>query len=326
MSGMVPATLPVCHETELIRPDGRPQSAFREQLRRIPSWRNAGSVLFLYVQTGLVLWASVAFAPWVWPLIFVLMGRTFAQYLSLMHEAAHRLLFKDKRLNDFVGRWLLGYPSLTNVDGYRRVHAAHHRQEFGPDEPDIALYIGYPIAPASFRRKLTRDAIGRTGFKLLAQFFGSARSTDQKSRRTFWKIIATQVVLLAAAIVSGYWWLYPFFWLAPYLTAWRVINRLRSIAEHGGLQASPDRRETTHTIRQRPVARFMVVPYRIGMHLAHHVDSGVPFRNLPTLHRALQQAGYIDATFEYPSYPAIWRALRAGPIAVPRGTADAATA
>lgn len=323
---MVPATLPVCHETELIRPDGRPQAAFREQLRRIPSWKNGWSVLFLYVQTGLVLWATVALAPWVWPVTFVLMGRTFAQYLSLMHEAAHRLLFKDKRLNDFVGRWLLGYPSLTNVDGYRRVHAAHHRQEFGPDEPDIALYIGYPIAPASFRRKLTRDATGRTGFKLLAQFFSSARSADEKSRRTFWKIIATQLVLIAASILSGYWWLYPFFWLAPYLTAWRVINRLRSIAEHGGLKASADRRETTHTIRQRPVARFMVVPYRIGMHLAHHVDSGVPFRNLPALHRALQQAGYIDATFEYPSYPAIWKALRTGPVSVARGTTGAATA
>jgi len=312
---MVPATLPVCHETELIRPDGRPQPAFREQLRRIPSWRNAWSVLFLSVQTGAVLWATVYFAPWIWPLTFVLMGRTFAQYLSLMHEAAHRLLFRDKRVNDFVGRWLLGYPSLTNIDGYRRVHAAHHRQEFGPDEPDIALYIGYPVGRASLRRKLLRDATGRTGVKLMAQFLASARSSDERSRRTFWKILATQVVLLAAAILSGHWWLYPCFWLAPYMTAWRVINRLRSIAEHGGLQASTDRRETTHTIRQHLLARFLVVPYRIGMHLAHHVDSGVPFRNLPVLHQALCDAGYIDATFEYPSYPAVWKALAAPPVA-----------
>jgi len=315
MSGMVPATLPVCHETELIRRDGRPQAAFREQLRRIPSWRNGWSVFYLYVQTAAVLWATVYFAPWVWPLTFVLMGRTFAQYLSLMHEAAHRLLFRKKWLNDFVGRWLLGYPSLTNVDGYRRVHAIHHREEFGADEPDLALYVGYPIGHASFRRKLLRDATGRTGVKLMAQFLSSARSNDQRSRRTFWKIIATQVVLLAAAILSGYWWLYPFFWLAPYMTAWRVINRLRSIAEHGGLHASADRRETTHTVRQHPVARFMVVPYRIGLHLAHHVDAGVPFRNLPVLHRALQEAGYIDTSFEYPSYPAIWKALSAPPVA-----------
>ncbi len=310
---MVPAVLPVCHETDLIRPDGRPQPAFREHLRRIPSWRNACSVLFLYVQTGTVLWATVALGPWVWPATFLLMGRTFAQYLSLMHEAAHRLLFRNKRINDFVGRWLLGYPSLTNVDGYRRVHAAHHRQEFGPDEPDIALYVGYPIGPASFRRKLVRDATGRTGIKLLAQFLAGARSTDARPRRTFWKIIATQLVLIAASILSGFWWLYPCFWLAPYLTAWRVINRLRSVAEHGGMKASSDRRETTHTVRQLPVARFMVVPYRIGLHLAHHVDSGVPFRNLPALHCALQQAGYIDETLEYRSYPAIWKALRATP-------------
>ena len=48
-------------------------------------------------------------------------------------------------LNDWVGRWLLGYPSFASTDAYRRVHMAHHRQEFGPDEPDLPLYVGYPI-------------------------------------------------------------------------------------------------------------------------------------------------------------------------------------
>ena len=211
---------------------------------------------------------------------------------------------------DTAGRWLLGFPSWTNTDGYRRVHAAHHRDEFGPDEPDIALYIGYPIERASFRRKMMRDATGRTGIRLLRDVFAAARSKDQRSRRTFWKIMLTQAILLATAIASGHWWLYPFFWLAPYLTAWRLINRLRSIAEHGGMQLSSDRRETTHAVRQLPVARFMLVPYRIGLHLPHHVDSGVPFRNLPKLNEALREAGYLDDTIEYQSYPALWRALR----------------
>jgi fatty acid desaturase len=125
----------------------------------------------------------------------------------------------------------------------------------------------------------------------------------------------TQMVLLGVAIGAGYWWLYPFFWLGPYLTSWRLINRLRSIAEHGGMHASADRRETTHAVRQRPIARFLLVPYRIGLHLPHHVDSGVPFRNLKKLDAALREAGYLDTTFEYPSYPAIWRALHAQPTA-----------
>jgi fatty acid desaturase len=308
---MVPANLPACHETARIRADGRPTASFREQLRRIPSWRNLGSVVLLYVQTGVVVWAAVAFAPWVWPLCILLMGRAFAQFASLMHEAAHRLLFSNKRANDIVGRWLLGYPTFTSTDAYRRVHMAHHRDEFGPDEPDIALYIGYPIGRASFRRKLTRDATGRTGVKLMKGLISNARSKDQRSRRTFWKIVLMQAVLLAAAIVVGHWWLYPLLWLLPYLTVWRVINRLRSVAEHGGMQRSPDRRESTHTVRQHWFARCMLVPYCIGWHLAHHVDAGVPFRNLPMLHDALVEAGYVDDSFEYASYPAIWRALSA---------------
>ena len=307
---MVPTILPPAHETPVVRADGRAHPQVRPELRRIPSYRNALSVLSLYVQTAAVLVAAVAWGPWSWPFAFLLMGRAHAQFASLMHEAAHRMLFADRRLNDLAGRWLLGYPSFGATDGYRRSHMAHHREEFGPDEPDIPLYRGYPISPASFRRKLVRDATGRTGLKLMRGLFRGLRSDDGGTRRVAWSIIGVQLVLLAAAIASGHWWLYPCFWLAPYLTVWRVINRLRSIAEHGGMQRSKDRRETTHSVRQSWPARFMLVPFNIGWHLAHHVDSGVPFRNLPRYHAALREAGYVDDTIEHPSYRELWRALR----------------
>ena len=310
MATMVPATLPITRDTADIRGDGRPSPVLREQLRRIPSWRNAASVAGLYVQTGALIWLSVRYV-WTLPLTFVLMGRTFAQFASLMHEAAHRLLFADKQVNDWVGRWLLGFPAFTPTDAYRRVHMAHHRDEFGPDEPDMALYSGYPIGHNSFRRKLIRDATGQTGLKLMRQLLGNLRAGDSRSRRTVWKILAVQAVLFGAAIASGHWWVYPVLWLAPFLTVWRVINRLRSIAEHGGMQRSKDRRQTTHSVRQHLAARFVLVPYNIGWHLAHHVDSGIPFRNLPRFHCALAEAGYVDDSIEYPSYPAIWRALSA---------------
>jgi fatty acid desaturase len=307
---MVPSTLPAMHETPSLRLDGRPTAQFRERLRRIPSFRNALSVLGLYVQVALVVWAAVVWAPWSWPFAVLLMGRAHAQFASLMHEAAHRLLFADKRANDIVGRWLLGFPAFTSTDAYRRVHMAHHRDEFGPDEPDMPLYAGYPITRASMRRKLQRDATGRTGAKLMRGLLRQWNSPDARSRHTFGKIMAVQAVLLGAAIASGHWWLYPLLWVLPYLTVWRVINRLRSIAEHGGMQRSKDRRQTTHSVCQHAPARFMLVPYNIGWHLAHHVDSGVPFRNLPALHRELREAGYVDDTIEHRSYPAIWRALR----------------
>ncbi|MEI6495248.1 MAG: fatty acid desaturase family protein, partial [Actinomycetota bacterium] len=310
--GMVPQLLPVAHETALLRADGRPQPAFREELRRIPNGRNALSIASLYVQTAAVIYAAVHWAPWAVVPAFILMGRAHAQFASLMHEAAHRLLFSNKRANDLAGRWLLGYPEFTSTDAYRRVHMAHHRDEFGPDEPDIALYRGYPISRASLRRKLVRDATGRTGVKLMRGFLGNLHHPNPKSRRATQQILGVQVLLLAAAIASGHWWVYPVLWVGPYLTVWRVINRLRSIAEHGGMHRSRDRRESTHSVRQHLLARFFLVPFHIGWHLAHHVDAGVPFRNLPRFHRALHEAGYVGSTCEYPSYPAIWRALSSG--------------
>jgi fatty acid desaturase len=261
------------------------------------------------VVLGLAVWWG---NPVGYVLAFLLMGRTQAQLAALMHEAAHRLLFANRRANDFVGRWFLGYPSFTSTDAYRRVHMAHHRQEFGPDEPDIPLYAGYPISGASFRRKLVRDATGQTGFKLMRDQFAGFRSPDARVRRTLLKILAVQALLLAAAVVGGVWWVYPVFWVAPFLTVWRVVNRLRSIAEHGGMDASPDRRATTHTVRQSWSARSVLVPFHIGWHLAHHVDSGVPMRHLPEYHRALVDGGYVTSALEYPGYRALWRALRAG--------------
>jgi fatty acid desaturase len=315
LGGMVPdpALLAPAQVTDLIRADGRPQPAFRDRLRTIPSWRNAWSVVSVWAQTVVIVGLAVWWGnPVGYVVAFLLMGRTQAQLAALMHEAAHRLLFANRRANDFVGRWFLGYPSFTSTDAYRRVHMAHHRQEFGPDEPDIPLYAGYPITGASFRRKLVRDGTGRTGFRLFREQFAGFRSRDARVRRTLVKILVVQAVLLGAAVAGGVWWAYPVFWVAPFLTVWRVINRLRSIAEHGGMDASSDRRATTHTVHQSWWARSVLVPFHIGWHLAHHVDAGVSMRHLPEYHRALCDAGYVTVELEYPGYRALWRALRAG--------------
>jgi fatty acid desaturase len=240
------------------------------------------------------------------------MGRAFALYAILSHEAAHRLLFSNRRANDFVGRWLLSYPAFVPFDAYRRSHFAHHKDELGPDEPDVALYRGYPITKASMRRKLRRDADGETGWKNLK---GLLRAfTSPTARPTALRILAAQVgVAVILTLETGRWWAYPVLWLAPWMTVWRILNRLRSIAEHGGAIRSKDRRETTHVVRQSWAARFWIVPFNTGYHLAHHVDMGVPFRHLPALHHELETAGWVTPAITYPSYRTLWRAMSSRP-------------
>jgi len=317
LGGMAPTidSLPHVVENPSISANGRPAPELRAELRRIPSLLNAWSVLWCYGQNILILVAAVHFNHIaLWLLAFLLMGRMHAQFASLMHEAAHRLLFKHRGANDWVGNWLLGFPVITSTPAYRRVHMAHHREEFGPDEPDIPLYANYPITAESFRRKLVRDATGQTGIKLFRNQLRGFRSPDVRVRRTLLKMTLVQVIVIAAFFAVGHPWLYLTMFVLPYFTLWRVINRLRSIAEHGGLRADDDRRIATHSVVQHPIARFYLVPYNIGFHLAHHVDAGVPFRHLPKYHAMLRDTRYVDDSYEYPSYGALWKAASGFPL------------
>jgi fatty acid desaturase len=315
LGGMVPSlgVLASVDQNSLILPDGHPKPELRARLRRIPSARNALSIVGIYAQTiGIVALALAVHHPVTYAAAFLLMGRAHAQSLALMHESVHRLLFRNRRANDFAGRWLLGYPCFVNTDGYRHVHMAHHREEFGPNEPDIALYANYPVTRASFWRKMRRDATGRTGLRLLREQLSAMFAGPSPSRTSQMRIIGVQAVMLATISIVSHPLVYVVFWLLPYLTVWRVMNRLRSIAEHGGMRADDDRRMTTHSVRQHPLPSFFFVPFNLGWHIAHHADPGVPFRSLPAFHGELRRSGFVSDAWEYPNYRALWRALRAG--------------
>ena len=56
-------------------------------------------------------------------------------------------------------------------------------------------------------------------------------------------ILAVQAAMWAAIwLATGVWYAYLVLWFLPWMTCWRVVNRLRSIAEHGGMAHSDDRR------------------------------------------------------------------------------------
>lgn len=309
-----PSALSDALPTERLRADGRPLGELREDLYRVPNLANALHVLGVWAQSvGVIALAAWWAHPLGWVIAFAMCGRAMVRFAILMHEAAHRLLFSDKALNDWVGRWLLAYPSFTPIEAYRRSHMAHHREEFGPREPDIAFYRGYPLPASSFWRKMRRDAFGASGWKNLKALLLAVRSPT--ARPIALRIIATQMVMFVLLwVVGGHWWTWPLLWLLPWMTVWRVLNRLRAVAEHGGLGASDDRRLTTHHVRQSALAKAIVVPFNTGYHLAHHVDSGVPFSKLPAFQRELEAAGYIRPDLEWPSYRTLWRHARRGSV------------
>lgn len=299
--------------SDLLRADGRPRPEFRAELRKIDDGRNALITLSLLIAPVLITWVVLTVSTW-WIVVAAIipMGMIQTRMYILHHEAAHRLLFSNRKINDLIGINILGWlPLGTGTHHYRRGHANHHRDEFGPNEPDFLLYAFYPISKSSMQRKIRRDATGVSGYRSLKPRLAGLYKPEYRSLTA--RFLAGQLLVLALFTLFSAWWHYPVLWVLPYITFYQVQNRLRSIAEHGGMTRSNDRRVTTHHVNQHWLPNIFMAPYNVGYHLAHHVDSGVPFRNLPVLHRALRDGGYLDDTTTWPNYRSLWTSLMRGP-------------
>lgn len=270
------------------------------QLRRRSNLVGAGLVLHAW---ALILGAMAVFALWPNPLTFIValmvIGGRQLGIAILMHDAAHGLLFADRRLNDWVGQWLCAYPVGTDLALYRPYHLTHHRLTQQEGDPDLVLSAPFPITRVSLRRKILRDITGQTGYaRRKAQIqdaWGAAglpwRQRLERLRAKLGGALLVNAVLAGGLAAAGYWWLYPLLWLLPMLTWYQLISRIRNIAEHAVVPDNDDPLRNTRTTLAGPLTRLLLAPYYVNYHLEHHLFLFVPCWQLPRAHRLLLARG-----------------------------------
>ena len=262
-------------------------------LRQRSDWRGAWMVAHAW---GLVFGAMALFAWWPNPLTFLLAVMVIgARQLGLgilMHDAAHGLLFHDRRLNDRVGNWLCAYPQLLDLDIYRPYHFEHHRKTQQPDDPDLPLSAKFPVSRASFLRKSLGDLTGVTFCRQYRAAMDSpTRPADGGAKRGLTKPLIANLVLLAALTAAGKPHYYLLFWVLPLVT-WRMwVTRLRNIAEHAVLRDNNDPLLHARTTLANPLERLFIAPYYVNYHLEHHLYMWIPCYNLPKAHALFLSKG-----------------------------------
>ena len=210
----------------------------------------------------------------------------------LMHDAAHGLLFHDRRINDWVGNWLCAYPQLLDLDIYRPYHFEHHRKTQQPDDPDLPLSAKFPVSRASFLRKSLRDLSGVTFFRQYRAAMDSpTRPADGGAKRGLAKPLLANLALLAVLTAVGKPHYYLMFWALP-LATWRMwVTRLRNIAEHAVVRDNNDPLLHARTTIANPLERLFIAPYYVTYHLEHHLYMWIPCYNLPKAHKLFRQKG-----------------------------------
>ena len=164
----------------------------REQLIQFTKKNNTYGlflVVWIWTQIACGFFAAFYWQNWICYLLVVLFfaGRQLGLAI-LVHEATHNLLNTNRRVNDFLGKWLVGYPLMINLDDYRRVHLQHHKHAGTMKDPDLPNYRSYPVSKSSFRRKIFRDFFGLTGIKL---FVSLTRVPQHSSREQYLKFVVS---------------------------------------------------------------------------------------------------------------------------------------
>jgi len=253
-----------------------------------------GALLVLHAW-ALIGGSMALFATWPNPFTFLLavmvIGGRQLGLAILMHDAAHGLLFSNRRVND--------YPVFTSLALYRPYHLKHHRFTQQPEDPDLGLSAAFPITAKSLWRKVVRDLTGRTAFTRRREQFRSGVAVREG--------LIVNAVLWAALATAGYWWLYPALWLLPLATWYQLVSRIRNIAEHAVVPDNDDPLRNTRTTRANPAIRLLVAPYWVNYHLEHHLFMFVPCWRLPQAHRALLAAGRRGEMELQPGYAAVLR-------------------
>jgi fatty acid desaturase len=269
--------------------DYLPRETVRALSRRSDLW---GAWLTLHV------W-GVVFAAWALaialphPLTILLavliVGSRQHGMAILMHDAAHGVLFENRTLNDFAGKWLLGAPYGGDMSAYRRYHLKHHRHTQTEDDPDLPLSAKFPVSKASLRRKFIRDLTGQTFLRLR---LASLKATSEPGMEAFEKTspvpyLVTNAVLFAGLAVLGHWWVYPVLWLLPLATWFMAVLRNRNIAEHALTTTDGNVLTQARTTQANWISRIFLAPYWVNYHVEHHAYMFVPCWQLPRLHRAM---------------------------------------
>jgi len=253
-------------------------------------------------------WLSIAaiftvVAIWTNPvtivLAVILLGGRQLNLAIIMHDAGHHLLYRERKMNTFVGNWFAAYFLFLNTEHYAKQHSHHHGLSGTERDPDLPNFKAYPVTKSSFLRKISRDIFGITAIKFvigLALNKTGLMEKDASHYQTIMKGIIVNFAFVGVLWSMNLTWLY-WLWVGAFFTSYMLVLRIRQAAEHGSVPEplNRDPRAHTRTTLANLFERMLFAPSKVNFHVEHHLVPNVPCYRLPALHTLLQQRGYFEA-------------------------------
>jgi acyl-lipid omega-6 desaturase (Delta-12 desaturase) len=246
---------------------------------------------------------AVRFGYWELSLLLTVPLAAFlVRLFMIQHDCGHGALFRNRRINDAVGR-VLGVLTLTPYMAWRQAHAIHHATSGNLDHRGIGDIDTLTVREFSsrsvwnkLRYRAYRHPLVMFGIGPAYLFFFQNRVPSQRLR-TSWSCwlsaMSTNLAIAAAAAVSMW-----FAGVGPFLLVHIPVALLGASAgvwlfyvQHQFEQTYWTRNETwsrhdaalqgsSHYVLPWPLRWFTA---NIGVHHVHHLCSGIPYYRLPSV-------------------------------------------
>jgi fatty acid desaturase len=240
------------------------------------------------------------FGGWSILLGFLWFGLSQNSVANLMHETAHRLVFRSNNWSDVLGHRILAPSFLTSFELYRRRHWVHHSQT-GNEHDTKTTYLIRREGIGSLILFAARCLIG---LEALQRFLNTQKANEfvkplsaQEGKDALLSLVAFQglfalAVLGVAYVGAGGDWLrafvhaalaYGLVYLYGMMSLTIFLSTLRAIAEHQIVDDDVPTEGNASIRNMRPTlgTRILFGSHGFCEHGTHHAYPVIPHYNLP---------------------------------------------
>jgi len=201
-----------------------------------------------------------------------------------MHEGIHGNLFRKRRLDRWWG-FFMGAPTMFCVTVYGVNHLLHHKHTRTEKDPDEFANFSQSKAllTAYFYIWIV---LGMVWYKFRVPYVSMTRGSVRERRDIRLEQIVLALMLWSLLLLA--WW-FSFLgavvhcWGIPMIVAMILANS-QGWSEHA--MTDPKHPLTqSRTVKSNAICSFLNI--NLNYHLEHHLFPGVPWYNLPKLHKLL---------------------------------------
>ncbi|EOQ60977.1 hypothetical protein F935_03315 [Acinetobacter calcoaceticus ANC 3811] len=233
------------------------------------------------------------YSSWFLPITILVIGSRQRALATILHEASHSALTKNKKFGKILGTYFSGYLIFQSWDSYFKSHVKDHHIKLGSDaDPDFNYYkksgIFKNYSKSSYLWKFFWSKLLFLNIKSSLVYLIKHRLMSASTKIEFIKMLFINFTFIS---IGSYFFGYKFYflyWLLPYLTTFQLITWFIELAEHypmiksARVNISASRNRFSH-----PIEHFLTGMHSENYHLIHHLFPAIPFWRLNEAHKVL---------------------------------------